>query len=171
MRVNGLTSQILAYRRTVRDWKREGYEEVSEDGAPLWELHRGPRQGHIIKDVRIAPGAQGLFVLIGTRQGNGVGMKMREAMAIMESVPEGFMVGAMRIDGCMLVSAHFPDKHSYEPLIPTENEAWDLAARFATATRGKYVDIYVVDHEFRPVDGYRDRMMNKAIELKNHITV
>lgn len=92
-------------------------------------------------------------------------MLMCEAMQIIEREPEppGYMVSFERVEGMFLASDHFPDKHQGEPLIPTEEEAWDLAQRFAAKTVGRCVNIYVVAHDFHPVPGYRDRMIpNRA---------
>lgn len=70
---------------------------------------------------------------------------------------KGFMVSFEKRDGGVLCSDHFPDKHKKEPLIKTEKEAWSLAKRFANATDNTYVNIYVVNHEFRPVENYKDK--------------
>lgn len=84
-------------------------------------------------------------------------MKMAEAEAIIRGEPNGFMVSFDWIDGCILRSDHFPDKHAGEALIPTEIEAWFMAAKFARAMRGKVVDVYVIKHDFTPVDSYKER--------------
>ena len=65
MRFTQRTKEILDYRRTVKRWKAEGYEEIAENGSPLWEIHRGLRRyDHVIKDARIAPGGKSVFVKI-----------------------------------------------------------------------------------------------------------
>ncbi len=84
-------------------------------------------------------------------------MKMAEAEAIMRNEPNGFMVSFDWKDGGILRSDHFPDKHGGEPLIPTEKEAWLMAAEFARAMRGKVVNIYVTKSDFVPVDDYRKK--------------
>lgn len=98
-------------------------------------------------------------------------MKMSEAMKMIKAAerlslkkknqPKGFMVGFEKMDGCMFHSNYFPDKHAGEKLIKTENEAWKLAERFSKAMGERYVNIYVKDHDFRPVAGYEKRMINK----------
>jgi len=39
---------------------------------------------------------------------------------------KGFMVDFEHRTNGMLISGHFPDKHAGEPLIKTEEEAWEL---------------------------------------------
>lgn len=83
-------------------------------------------------------------------------MKMDEALKIMnKKTDSGFMVSFERKVGGMLEAGYFPDKHADEPLIKTEKKAWELAIKFASGTRGKYVNIYVVKSNFSPVDGYK----------------
>ena len=91
-------------------------------------------------------------------------MKMVDAMKIIEGNGNGFMVGFEWIDGCILRSDHFPDKHGGEPLISTEDRAWVLAKAFANKMKGKIKNVYVVDFSFNPVPGYKIKMLNaKAI--------
>lgn len=86
-------------------------------------------------------------------------MKMAEAKKIMNATPD-YMVSFEHVEGGMLRSDYFPDKYAGEPLIPTEEEAWQLAQRFATATRGKCVNIHIIKGvDFTPVNGYRKRMI------------
>ena len=66
----------------------------------------------------------------------------------------GFMISFEKRSGGLLESQYFPEKHDNEPLIKTEEEAWRLAKRFAAATNESIVNIYVVDSEFSPVQGY-----------------
>lgn len=54
--------QALAYRRECRRLRALGWEPISENGAPLWELHRGPRMGHRIEEARV--GIDGLTVWV-----------------------------------------------------------------------------------------------------------
>jgi len=85
-------------------------------------------------------------------------MKMQEALDIINSCPpKGFMVAFEKIDGYILRSDHFPDKHAGESLIPTEEEAWELAGRFADKTKNSCVNFYVIKHDFTPVEGYKNR--------------
>lgn len=85
---------------------------------------------------------------------------MTEAMKIIGS-NDGFMVSFEHCRGCVLIGDSFPDKHAGEELISTEAKAWDLAIRFANKTKGKCVNIYVVDANFSPIKGYKKR------EIKN----
>lgn len=64
MKVTERTRKVLSYRRTIRDLKRDGFEEVGEGGGKLWQIYRGGRQGQKIRDVRIAPDGMSLFVKI-----------------------------------------------------------------------------------------------------------
>lgn len=91
-------------------------------------------------------------------------MKMNEALAIMQSVPrtgcnKGFMVHFERVQGGMLLGDYFPDKHAGETLIESEERAWDLAVKFAGATVGKCVNVYVIGADFVPVAGYQLRQI------------
>jgi len=82
---------------------------------------------------------------------------MKEAMGIIEGEKDGFMVSLEWKKGGMLHSDHFPDKHAGEDLIITEKEAWMLAAEFAKKAVGKAVNIYVINADFTPVTGYREK--------------
>lgn len=86
-------------------------------------------------------------------------MLMHEAMQVIndEPKPMGYMISFDRTDGRFLTSDHFPDKHRGEPLIPTEEEAWVLAQKFAAKTVGRCVNLCVVAHDFEPVPGYKTR--------------
>lgn len=87
-------------------------------------------------------------------------MKMSEAMKIIEyTPPKGFMVSFEKVKLGILESGHFPDNMAGEPLITTEEAAWKLARQFAEKTWGRYVNIYVIDAEYRPVPGYKQRMI------------
>jgi len=79
-------------------------------------------------------------------------MKMSEAKRIMDGRTKGYRVHFESVQGCCLLGDFFPDRG--EELIPTENEAWYLAHRFASRTRGRCVNIYVVDEDYKPVEGY-----------------
>lgn len=71
----------------------------------------------------------------------------------------GFMVHFEKRNGNLLESNYFPDRHAGEKLIKTEEEAWQLAERFAKATTEEsVVNIYVIRGDnFTPVSGYRAR--------------
>ena len=93
-------------------------------------------------------------------------MKMAEAMAIIDSDDHkpGFMVSFERAGDGFLRGDYFPDKHAGEPLIPTEEEAWEIARKFASKTYGRCVHIYVVDSTFSPVKDYKDKYIVNRIE-------
>ena len=84
-------------------------------------------------------------------------MKMQEAMYIINNEPNGFMVSFEWCGDGFLRGDHFPDMRAGEPLIKTEEEAWNFAAKFAKAKKGEVCNIYVIDHKFRPVDNYREK--------------
>lgn len=84
-------------------------------------------------------------------------MKFEEAMKIIDNKSKGYMVSFERVEGSVLASDHFPDKHGGETLIETEAEAWRWASKFALATYGKCVNIYVTDDTFSPVKGYCEK--------------
>lgn len=65
MKVTDLTRRRLHYRRTVRRWLAEGFEEVGEGGGELWQIYRGYRVGQTIQEARVAPGGMSVFVKIG----------------------------------------------------------------------------------------------------------
>ena len=92
-------------------------------------------------------------------------MMMERANEIIRDglVPKGFMVSFEKLCPPFLDSDHFPDKHAGERLIPTEEEAWEIAEAFARKTRDKFFNICVVDGDFRPVSGYRARMLNVRV--------
>ena len=89
-------------------------------------------------------------------------MKMDEAMEIMKGTPAqaGYMVHFEKVVGRTLESGYFPDVRAGEPPIETEEEAWQLAQKFAAKTRGKYINIYVIRREnFAPVLDYSLRQI------------
>lgn len=89
-------------------------------------------------------------------------MKLQEALNIINNKTElGFMVSFEVKNSHILTSDYFPDKHSGEKLIETENEAWELAEKFAKATDENHVNIYVINHEFRPVANYQQKQLKK----------
>ena len=103
-------------------------------------------------------------------------MKMKEAMALIKKSEkeisakakkkelQGFMVHFEKVEGHILSAGYFPDKHAGEKLIKTEDEAWEMASRFAKATDYKeYINIYVVNNNWRPVAYYA----TKAIRHEN----
>lgn len=85
-------------------------------------------------------------------------MKMQTALDIINGVKKtGYMIHFERIEGKLLHAYYFPDKPAGEELIYDEEEAWELATRFAAQTIGECVNIYVIDNQFRPVSGYMKR--------------
>ena len=86
-------------------------------------------------------------------------MKILEAMKIIGGKKLGFMVSFEWKEGCIVRSDHFPDKRAGEKLLATEEEAWALAKMFAKKTKGKVVNIYVIDENFCPIKNYKDKMI------------
>lgn len=84
-------------------------------------------------------------------------MKLSEALAIIKGKPNlGFMVHCTKKSASgLLATEYFPDPSFGEELVKTEEEAWILAEEFAAKTKGLYVDIYVVNSHFVPVDEKR----------------
>lgn len=70
----------------------------------------------------------------------------------------GFMVSFERVEGSILHSDHFPERD--EVLIPSEEHAWELVKRFAKATHKRCVNIYVINQNFVPVEGYEERKID-----------
>jgi hypothetical protein len=91
-------------------------------------------------------------------------MKKEEALKLIkgnEKKPKftgvkGFMVHFELRKDHMLHTDYFPEKHLGEDLIRTEEDAWNLAKRFSLINED-YVNIYVIDHNFQPVSGYKTR--------------
>lgn len=82
-------------------------------------------------------------------------MRFAEAQAIIRAgaiKPKGFRVHFERVEGRFLCGDYFPERG--EPLIETESEAWKLAKKFAAASKGQYVNLYVVDEKWGPVENY-----------------
>jgi len=84
---------------------------------------------------------------------------MSEVDDLLAKKPQGFRVAFEKRERGMLGSDYFPERD--EPLIQIEAEAWEWAGRFAAKAPPEYVNIYVVDHQYRPVDGYRCRLMRR----------
>jgi hypothetical protein len=75
--------------------------------------------------------------------------------------PKGFMVDFEHRTNGILTSGNFPDKHAGEPLIETEEKAWELARKFAEILPQNYVNIYVIKEDFSPVEGYEEKKIRK----------
>jgi len=87
-------------------------------------------------------------------------MKIKDALEIINAPdPTGFMVAFEWYGDGILRADHFPDKHGGDDLIETEAEALILAQKFANKMRGKACNLYVIDHNFHPVTGCRDRFI------------
>ena len=86
-------------------------------------------------------------------------MKYYEALKIInEGLNPGYMVHFEWKKGGMLHSDYFPEKSANEKLIESEEEAWDLARKFASKTVGKCLNIYVIRGDnFTPVSGYENK--------------
>lgn len=82
-------------------------------------------------------------------------MKMSEAEQIIKGKPKGFRVHFEKVREGFLLSDFFPDRG--EELIPSEDDAWNLARSFASKTRGSFVNIYVINEHFVPVQGYQNK--------------
>jgi len=88
-------------------------------------------------------------------------MKLQEALNIIETKENGYMIHFEKREGGILSSDYFPDKHDGEELISTLDEAWELAEKFAKGTDEFYVNIYVVDHNFYPVEAYERSILKR----------
>lgn len=87
-------------------------------------------------------------------------MRLKDAMKIIETKEYGFRIHFEVREGSILRSDYFPEID--EEIIDSEEEAWELATRFAKATDSSiYVNIYVVDHTHHPVAGYNDKKLNR----------
>lgn len=89
-------------------------------------------------------------------------MKMQEAMNIISSNSSkkmGYRISFDKVGSGILSSDYFPEKN--EPLIENEEEAWNLAKMFASKTSDSYVNIYVIDQDFRPVAGYSNKVLKR----------
>ncbi len=86
-------------------------------------------------------------------------MKLAEAKGIIRKAA-GFRVEFEVLKDAVLRSDHFPDND--EDAIPTEEEAWDLARKFAVAGKDAgIVNVYIIHgDDFTPVDGYQQKELN-----------
>jgi glycosylphosphatidylinositol transamidase (GPIT) subunit GPI8 len=91
-------------------------------------------------------------------------MKMSEAKEIIDGEHqsiekyEGFMVCFDRRENGFLFGEFFPERTAGDELIKSEEEAWSLARDFARKASWA-VNIYVMDHHYQPVDGYKEKMI------------
>lgn len=82
---------------------------------------------------------------------------LKNADFALKTIPRskrGFMVSFEVRNGWIFESNYFPEKHDGESLIASEEQAWDLAKKFAYATGPEVVNIYVIDSTFSPVSNY-----------------
>ena len=89
-------------------------------------------------------------------------MKFAEVLEIIKKndIDIGYMVSFKRKVGSLLFSDYFPEKLAGEKLFETEDEAWEYAKKFANATKGTCVDIYVIKGDtFAPVEGYQRQLI------------
>lgn len=83
-------------------------------------------------------------------------MKLEQAMKIMSS-EIGFVVAFDKKESIGLVPDYFPDVKNGERFIPTIEIAQEYAEKFANSTTGEvYVNIRVLNHEFKPVNIFRN---------------
>lgn len=75
--------------------------------------------------------------------------------------PKGFRVRFHWVLGTLVRGGDYFPEGADEPLIQDIDTAWVLAERFARASKGKTVDVYVVDAEGTPVADYRTRVLNR----------
>ena len=92
---------------------------------------------------------------------NAIAMRIIDEHETRINEPTGYMVSFERREHGVLRSDYFPDKHAGEPLIKTEEEAWELAKRFDEATSDDYVNIYVINQSFVPVNKYDLKKLNR----------
>lgn len=55
---------VLRYRRAARDWTKQGFIRIAENGDPLWKLHRGGWMNRHIIEARVAPGGKELWIKV-----------------------------------------------------------------------------------------------------------
>jgi hypothetical protein len=87
-------------------------------------------------------------------------MKLSDAMSIIRHggmKPPGFRVHFEHKNGNILTSDYFPE--SDEAPFSSEESAWWYAEQFAQKTKGKCINIYVVDGSFVPVRYYELKMI------------
>lgn len=78
--------------------------------------------------------------------------------------PRGYAVHFEWIKDAILEGDYFPNIRAGELPIQDEEEAWELAYKFAVATQGKTCNVYVIKEDFTPVQYYKTRMLNRRGE-------
>ena len=78
-------------------------------------------------------------------------MKYLEALNMIQGdKKEGYLIHFEVIENGLLKSDYFPDFRNGEEPISSESEAWKIARQFANSTNSNYVNIYVMNTNFRP---------------------
>lgn len=83
--------------------------------------------------------------------------KEAESIILGTNKKEGFRVAFEEVKGSRLLAGYFPEHN--EPPLKTEERAWELAKDFAKKTRGRFINIYVVDTYYCPVPDYRKNLI------------
>jgi hypothetical protein len=65
MKVTQRTKDAHAERRFAEECLADGYEEIQENGHPLWELSRGDRTDCVILDACVSPLGRSVWIKIG----------------------------------------------------------------------------------------------------------
>lgn len=97
-------------------------------------------------------------------------MTLREVIDVIHKVPRGFMVAFDVCDGRYVHCGYFPyDPPSnmpgrIEPLIPCEEIAWAWARLFAEYAPPEVRNIYVVNHQYKPVPGYDKKRLRRGFQ-------
>ena len=87
-------------------------------------------------------------------------MRLRDAKKIIDGYYGGYLVSFEKKCGSMLEIGSFPEPSEGDTPFDTEARAWGWAQKFASATRGKYVNISVIRAtDYAPVPGYREKMI------------
>lgn len=95
-------------------------------------------------------------------------MKMSVAQEMINKPIVGYMVHFEVRDGGVLRGDYFPEYRKDDPdseeLIPDVESAWDMAQEFARGTvntRPEIINIYVIDHNYRPVANYNSKTFRR----------
>ena len=68
MLVTNFTRTAHAERKFAQEMIALGYEEIDENGHPLWELRRGGRTRERILDAKVSPTGYRVFIKIGEKE-------------------------------------------------------------------------------------------------------
>ena len=93
-------------------------------------------------------------------------MKMEQAMQIIDDDTledeKGFLVCFEQVVGIsriILMSDYFPEVLQGESPIPTEEQAWELALKFADKMKNRVYNIHVICSDFSRSKLYRDKVL------------